>query len=199
MSSRFRSRRYRARRESARTVAGRFSHRASFLPLQRSVRWGVGLAWLGVVVVAVVLQTSVMGRIKVAGVSPDLVTVVLAYAAFRVRDNGVLLLGFVGGLLLDVSGTSVVGLWSFALTLVAWAAALTREQGGRGVSVNAVRVLLLTLAGIVAHTVISVAFAEWSLVVWEALRLIILTPLLNSVLAMVLFPLSSRLWVPSLK
>ena len=199
MSSRFRSRRYRARRESARTVAGRLSHRASFLPLQRSVRWGVGLAWFGVTVVAVVLQTSVMGRVQVAGVSPDLVTVVLAYAAFRVRDNGVLLLGFAGGLLLDVTGTAVVGLWSFALTLVAWGAVLTREQGGRGVSVNGLRVLLLTLAGIAAHTVISIAFGEWSLVLWEALRLVILTPVLNFLVAMVLFPVSSRLWVPSLR
>ena len=178
---------------------GRYSHRASFLPLHRSVRWGLGLAWLGVMVVAVVLQTSVMGRIQIAGVSPDLVTVVVAFAAFRLRDNGVLLLGFAGGLLLDVSGTAVVGLWSFALALVAWGAVLTREQGGRGVSVNALRVLLLTLAGIMAHTVISIAFGEWSLVLWEALRLVILTPVLNFFVAMVLFPLSSRLWVPSLQ
>ena len=199
MSSRFRSRRYRARRESARTVTGSMSRRASFLPLQRSVRWGQGFAWLGIIVVAVVLQTSVMGRIQIAGVSPDLVTVVIAYAAFRIRDTGVLFLGFMGGLLLDVSGTAVLGLWSFSLTLVAWGALLTREQGGRGVSVNALRVLLLTLAGIVAHTVISIAFGEWSLALWEALQRMTLIPVLTFFIAMVLFPLSSRLWVPSLK
>lgn len=199
MSSRLRSRRYRARRESARTLTGATSHRASFLPLQRSIRWGHGFAWLGVMVVAVVLQTSVIGRIQIAGVSPDLVTLVIAYAAFRVRDNGILLLGFTGGLLLDASGTAVLGLWSFSLTLVAWAAMLSREQGGRGVAVNALRMLLLTLLGIVAHTVLSVTFGEWSLVVWEALRRITLTPVLNFLLAAALFPLSSRLWVPSLK
>ena len=149
--------------------------------------------------VAVVLQTSVMGRIQIAGVSPDLVTVVIAYAAFRIRDTGVLFLGFMGGLLLDVSGTAVLGLWSFSLTLVAWGALLTREQGGRGVSVNALRVLLLTLAGIVAHTVISIAFGEWSLALWEALQRMTLIPVLTFFIAMVLFPLSSRLWVPSLK
>lgn len=199
MSSRFRSRRFRARREAARTVAGSTFGRSSFLPLHRSIRWGLGLAWLGVLVLAVVLQTSVMGRIQIVGVSPDVVTVALAYAAFRIRDNGVLMLGFVGGLLLDVSGTSVIGLWSFSLTLVAWGAFLTREQGGRGVSINALRVLLLTLAGTVAHTVISIAFGEWSLVLWEALRLVLLTPVINFLLAVVLFPMSSRLWVPSLQ
>ncbi len=157
------------------------------------------MAWLGLVVVAVVLQTSVVGRLQVGGVSPDLVTVVVAYAAFRVRDNGVLLLGFVGGLLLDVSGTSVIGLWSFALTLVAWGAAFTREQGGRGVLVNALRMLFLTLAGIAAHTVMSIAFGEWSLDIWEALRRIALIPVLNFALAVALFPLSNRLWVPTLK
>lgn len=198
MSSRLRSRRYRARRDSARAMVS-FSRRSSFLSLQQSTRWGLGLAWLGAVLVAVVLQTSVMGRIQVAGVSPDLVTAVVAYAAFRIRDSGVLFLGFVGGLLLDVSGTAVIGLWSFSLTLVAWGAMLTREEGGRGVLVNALRMLLLTLAGIVAHTVISVAFGEWSLVIWEGLRLIALTPVLNFLLAMALFPLSSRIWVPSLK
>ena len=199
MSSRFRSRRYRARRESARTLTGSVSRRASFFPLQRSIRWGRGLAWSGVVVVAVVLQTSVMGRIQIAGVSPDLVMVVIAYGAFRIRDTGVLFLGFLGGLLLDASGTAVLGLWSFSMTLVAWGAMLTREQGGRGVSVNALRMLLLTLVGIVAHTVISIAFGEWSLALWEALRRITLTPVLNFLVAMALFPLSSRLWVPSLK
>ena len=157
------------------------------------------MAWVGVIVVAVVMQTSVMGRIQIAGVSPDLVTIVVAYAAFRIRDNGVLLLGFVGGLLLDVVGTAVIGLWSFAMTLMAWGAALTREQGGRGVSVNALRMLLLTLAAIVVHAVISIAFGEWSMVIWEAVRRLALTPVLNFFLAMVLFPLSSRLWVPSLK
>ncbi|MCQ3803841.1 MAG: rod shape-determining protein MreD [bacterium] len=199
MSSRFRSRRYRARRESARTVTGSLSRRGSFLPLQRSIRWGHGLAWLGVMVVAVVLQMSVMGRIQVAGVSPDLVTLVIAYAAFRVRDNGILFLGFTGGLLLDASGTAVLGLWSFSLTLVAWVAMFTREQGGRGVAVNALRILFLTLLGMVAHTVISIAFGDWSLVIWEALRRITLTPVLNFLMAVMLFPLSSRLWVPSLK
>lgn len=199
MSSRFRSRRYRARREAARTLAGSLTRRASFLPSQPTVRWGQGLAWVGVIVVAVVMQTSVMGRIQIAGVSPDLVTIVVAYAAFRIRDNGVLLLGFVGGLLLDVVGTAVIGLWSFAMTLMAWGAALTREQGGRGVSVNALRMLLLTLAAIVVHAVISIAFGEWSMVIWEAVRRLALTPVLNFFLAMVLFPLSSRLWVPSLK
>ena len=147
----------------------------------------------------VVLQTSVVGRLQIGGVSPDLVIMVVAYSAFRLRDNGVIMLGFLAGLLLDASGTSVIGLLAFAMTLVAWGAALSREQGGRGVMVNALRILLLTLAGIAVHTVISIAFGEWSLAIWETLQRIALTPVLNFLLAMVLFPLTSRLWVPSLK
>jgi len=157
------------------------------------------LAWLAVLLVGVILQTSVVGRIQIAGASPDLLTVVVACAAFRLRDNGVLLLGFVGGLMLDVSGTSVIGLWSFAMTLVALGAALSRDHGGRGVLVNGLRIMLLTLLGIVAHTVVSVAFGEWSLAIWEALRLTVMVPALNLGLAIVLFPLLSRLWVPSLQ
>ena len=145
------------------------------------------------------MQTSVVGRLQIGGVSPDLVTMVVAYAAFRLRDNGVILLGFFSGLLLDASGTSVIGLLAFVMTLVAWGASLTREQGGRGVLVNALRILLLTLAGIAVHTVMGIAFGEWSLAVWETLRRMALIPVLNFVLAVVLFPLSNRLWVPSLK
>ena len=180
-------------------MAASVSRRATFQTSHGSVRWGLGLAWLGVILAAVVLQTSVAGRIQIVGVSPDVVTLAVAYAAFRIRDSGVLLLGFAAGLLLDVSGASVIGLWSFAMTLVAWGAALTREHGGRGVSINAVRILLLTLAGIVAHMVISIAFGEWSLMIWEALRRMALTPILNLGLAVALFPVSSRLWLPSLK
>ena len=199
MSSRLRLRRYRSKRDSARSVIGSSPRGMSFLPLQKTVRWGRGLAWLAGVVVVVVLQTSVVGRLQIGGVSPDLVIMVVAYAAFRLRDNGVIVLGFLGGLLLDASGTSVIGLLAFAMTLVAWGATLTREQGGRGVLVNAMRILLLTLAGIAAHTVISIAFGEWSLAIWEALRRMALIPVLNFALAVVLFPLSNRLWVPSLK
>ena len=199
MSSRFGARRSRARRESARSKARSVARRPSFFPGRGPTRWAVGLAWLGALLVALVIQTSVMGRVQIAGVSPDLVTVAVAAAAFRLRDNGVLLLGFVGGLLLDVSGTSVIGLWSFAMTLVAWGAAISRERGGRGVSVNALRIFALTMVGIVAHTVISIAFGEWSLVIWEALRRIVLTPILNLGLAVVLFPVLSRLWMPSVQ
>ncbi len=150
-------------------------------------------------VAVVVLQTSVVGRLQIGGVSPDLVIMLVAYSAFRLRDNGVIMLGFSAGLLLDASGTSVMGLVAFAMTLVAWGAALSREQGGRGVMVNALRILLLTLAGIAVHAVISIAFGEWSLAIWETLQRISLIPVLNFLLAMVLFPLTSRLWVPSLK
>lgn len=150
-------------------------------------------------VAVVVLQTSVVGRLQLGGVSPDLVIMLVAYSAFRLRDNGVIMLGFSAGLLLDASGTSVMGLVAFAMTLVAWGAALSREQGGRGVMVNALRILLLTLAGIAVHAVISIAFGEWSLAIWETLQRISLIPVLNFLLAMVLFPLTSRLWVPSLK
>lgn len=157
------------------------------------------MAWLAGMVAVVVIQTAVVGRLQVAGVSPDLVIMVVAYAAFRLRDNGVIMLGFAGGLLLDVSGTSVIGLLAFAMTLVAWGAALTREQGGRGVLVNALRIAFLTLAGIGVHVFISIAFGEWSLTVWETLRRMALIPMLNCVLAVAVFPLSSRLWVPALK
>ena len=199
MSSPFRSRRYRSRRDSARSIVRSLPRGTSFLGFQRSVRWGRGLAWLAGVVGIVVLQTSVVGRLQIAGVSPDLVTMAVAYAAFRLRDNGVIVLGFLGGLLLDASGTSVIGLLAFAMTVVAWGAALTREQGGRGVLVNALRILLLTLAGVAVHTVISIAFGGWSLAIWETLRRMALIPVLNFLLAVVLFPLTNRLWVPSLK
>ncbi len=199
MSSRLRSRRYRARRESARGRVGSAARRAALFTPQRPIRWWVGLVWLCALVVAVVLQTSVIGRIQIAGVSPDLLTVVVACAAFRLRDNGVLLLGFAGGLILDVSGTSVIGLWSFSMTLVAWAAAMSREHGGRGALVNALRISLLTLVGIVAHTVASIAFGDWSLAIGEAFALTVLVPVLNLGLSIVLFPLLSRLWVPSLQ
>lgn len=199
MSNRLRPRSYRSRRDSARSVVRSFRGATAFSPFQRSLRWGRGLAWLAGVVAVVVLQTSVVGRLQIGGVSPDLVIMVVAYSAFRLRDNGVIMLGFLAGLLLDASGTSVIGLLAFAMTLVAWGAALSREQGGRGVMVNALRILLLTLAGIAVHTVISIAFGEWSLAIWETLQRIALIPVLNFLLAMVLFPLTSRLWVPSLK
>ena len=68
-----------------------------------------------VVIIAYLLQTTVFQHLQLANVVPNLLlVVVVSYACLRGRTSG-LLIGFLCGLILDMHGGTVVGLYAFIL------------------------------------------------------------------------------------
>lgn len=68
-----------------------------------------------VVIIAYLLQTTVFQHLQLANVVPNLLlVVVVSYAYLRGRTSG-LLIGFLCGLILDMHGGTVVGLYAFIL------------------------------------------------------------------------------------
>jgi rod shape-determining protein MreD len=120
----------------------------------------IGLAAL-LLVVAVTLQLSLVPNLAVAGVSCDLVLIIVAGLGLSRGPEFGAVAGFVGGLLLDVvpPADHAAGRWALALTLAGYVAGRARRQtsaGPVGVAVTIVLCVALSLgvfsaAGAILH------------------------------------------------
>jgi rod shape-determining protein MreD len=119
---------------------------------------------------AVTLQTSVLPHIAVAGVTCDLVMiVVVALALSRGAEWGAIA-GFLGGLLLDVvpPADHTAGRWALALALSGYVAGLVRREtsagpvGPLGVALTVVLGAALSLTGYdVVAAIVVIPLVMW--------------------------------------
>lgn len=141
---------------------------------------------------AVVIQTTLFGRIE--AITPDLVMLSsILFALTRIRPEAVLGLAFVSGLIIDLIGTSLLGLRGIVFTIVAYIAVRTRDRADIGRVVIGLWAGLLSLVGVLAILFIGTLFGQSTLLgsgtQWEVL----LVPLSNTVIAMLVAPLFVRL------
>jgi rod shape-determining protein MreD len=145
-----------------------------------------------VMLIAIVIQTTLFGQIQF--LAPDLVMlVVILLALTHLRQELILLIGFTGGLIVDLLGSSLVGLRAVVFTMVAYLAMRTRDRVDIGRPAIAVWVGLLTLVGIVLIVVIGTLFGQTSLVGAGIGRRFIVIPLANLIIAALIAPLFVRL------
>ncbi len=145
------------------------------------------------VLAAAVLQTALFStQVKIVGVSPEFVLVVVLVAAQLIEAEQLLLLAFSSGLLLDLLGSGVLGLRALVYTAVGFVAVRlqTRTQGS--LPALAVAVGGLSLLAAILHTLLATIF-EQPLVADRLVTALWVTPLLNIVMALAFWPLASRL------
>ncbi|MEX1279371.1 MAG: rod shape-determining protein MreD [Acidimicrobiia bacterium] len=147
-----------------------------------------------IMVLAIVLQTVVLGRIRFFGVGANIVVVMVILMARWLEPRVALLLGFTSGLVLDLLGGSTLGLRALVFTVVAYAA-LRLTAGAPLASLGGVWALSL-LAEILLFVLGTLA-GQGSLLQAELLQRALVVPLLNLGLAAVLFPLLARLLAPT--
>jgi rod shape-determining protein MreD len=87
--------------------------------------------------VALVVQVSVLGRLQLPGATPDLLLLVVVGLALVFGPMGGSLTGFFGGLLADLAPPSdhAIGRYALVLCLMGYAAGLLRAEPGRQRSV----------------------------------------------------------------
>lgn len=76
------------------------------------------LIWIILVCVAVLLQTTVFGWLKLWGVTPDLIIIIVLYAAFWKGASRGATIGFIGGIIEDIASASGGRLGANALAKV---------------------------------------------------------------------------------
>ena len=98
-------------------------------PLMSAVR---ALVLTGVLLLAVVLQVAVFSVISVDGVVPNLALLVVVAAALMRGPEFAAMLGFLGGLAIDLAPPSdhVAGRWALALVVVGYLAGRVRHDAG---------------------------------------------------------------------
>ena len=150
------------------------------------------IAVIGVIVAAVVLQTTLFARLDL--ISPDLVLLAsIMFSLTRIRPEAVLGLAFTSGLVVDLIGSSLLGLRAVVFTIVAFVAIRTRDRADIGRVSIAIWCGLLTLLGILGVLLIGTLFGQSTLLgsgtQWE----ILVVPLVNTAIAWIVSPMFVRL------
>jgi len=156
------------------------------------VRIPKGLTVALLLLFAVVIQTTLFGQIRF--ISPDLVMlVVILLALTRIRPELVIGTAFLAGLLVDLLGSSLLGLRAVVFTTVAYIALRTRERAEIGRYATALWAGILTLIGVLLLVLIGTLFGQTSLLGPDVASRLLVVPLANLVLAGLLGPLFVRI------
>lgn len=135
-----------------------------------------------IVLTSVVVQTTLINQLEY--VIPDLVMLtVILLALSRVRPEAVLGVAFVSGLLLDLLGSSLLGLRAIVFTVVAFAAIRTRERAEIGRIGLALWAGLLTFGGVVLLALVGTLFGQATLLGSDVVNRLFLVPIANTVVA----------------
>jgi rod shape-determining protein MreD len=89
------------------------------------------LAVAVLIVLTVTLQVSIFASLSLGGVVPDLVMLVVIAAALERGPDYAALVGFGGGLVLDLAppADATAGRWALALVVVGYLTGLARQEG----------------------------------------------------------------------
>jgi len=137
---------------------------------------------LGLAILALIVQATVFRRFQF--VTPDLVVVVVILASLSLRPELTLVVGFVAGLLVDVSvGTTVLGLRALTYTAVAFIAVQTRSRADSSPLAVGVWAGLLTLVSVAFFLMVGVLFGQSAELGGQVFRRLIQVPLANLVAA----------------
>ena len=146
---------------------------------------------------AIVIQTSVFGRLTIGGIAPDVVVLAIALLALRTRPEVLLLASFLTGLVLDALGADALGLRALILTVIAFLAVRTTDRADYSPLAVAVWIGLVTFVAVVLLIVVGSLVGQLSMEFGEIVRRAVLVPILNLALALAGWPIVTRLLEPA--
>jgi rod shape-determining protein MreD len=145
-----------------------------------------------ILVVAVVVQTTLFAQVR--PIAPDLVLLVaILFGLTRIRPELVLLIAFSAGLLVDLLGSTLIGLRAVVFTTVAYAAVRTRGRAELGRLPTAIWAGVHTFFGLALLVIIGTLFGQTNLVGPDIGLRMIMLPVANLVLAALIAPFFVRL------
>jgi len=152
---------------------------------------------LAAVIVSVMVQTTLFRRVEPYGVAPDLVILVVIGASRWLQPEPAVLLGFTAGLLLDLLGSTPLGLRALVFTLVAFGTLRFRDAFEENPFLLMGAVGALSLVGVVLLALIGTLFGERTFSDASVWRTILLVPVYNVMAGIVVIPLLTRLLRPA--
>jgi rod shape-determining protein MreD len=115
---------------------------------------------LGLVLAAVLIQTTLFQHVRPFGYAPALgILTVIALA--RILDpEQALFVAFTGGFLQDILGGAPLGLWASTFTIVAFIALKVREREIAGTPMAILGVFALTVIGQFTYAILGTLFGQ---------------------------------------
>jgi rod shape-determining protein MreD len=150
-----------------------------------------GAALTALVLLAVVLQVAVFSSFSVAGVVPDLALLVVVAAALVRGPEFAAVLGFLGGLAVDLAPPSdhVAGRWALALVVVGYLAGRVRQDARTSAVAAVVTVAACSFVGNSLFTLSGMLLHDPAVPVSEALRVVPVSVLYDVLVAPLALPL----------
>jgi rod shape-determining protein MreD len=154
------------------------------------------LVLTGVLALAVVLQVAVFSVISVDGVVPNLALLVVVAAALVRGPEFAALLGFMGGLVIDLAPPSdhVAGRWALALVVVGYLAGRVRHDAGSSAMAALITVAACSFVGTSVFALSGLLLHDPAVSVSEALRVIPVAVLYDVLITPFVLPLLMRLF-----
>ena len=154
------------------------------------------LVLTGVLLLAVVLQVAVFSVISVDGVVPNLALLVVVAAALSRGPEFAALLGFLGGLAIDLAPPSdhVAGRWALALVIVGYLAGRVRHDAGTSALAAVITVAACSFVGTSVFALSGMLLHDSSVPVGEALKVIPVAVLYDVLVTPFVLPLLIRLF-----
>jgi len=144
------------------------------------------------------VQVSALQTIQPFGAAPDLVLLVVILGGVWIQPELAVVLGFVGGLLIDLLGLAPLGLSALSFTVAAYLTVRVREYFSYGLPIEAALVGFVTLVALGTNALIGTLFGEGTLGSPDLVRTLVLVPIYNALLALVALPLASRVYTTGL-
>jgi rod shape-determining protein MreD len=153
------------------------------------------LVLAAVLVLAVVLQVAVFSTISLDGVVPNLALLVVVAAALVRGPEFAAVLGFLGGLAIDLAPPAdhVAGRWALALVVVGYLAGKVRHDAGTSAGAALVTVAACSFVGTSIFALSGMLLHDSSVPVGEALRVIPVAVLYDVLVTPFVLPLLMRL------
>jgi rod shape-determining protein MreD len=109
------------------------------------------------------------------------------------RREGVLVMAFTGGLIVDLLSSNLLGLRAAVFSVIAFLAVRTVHRVDIGPVAVAIWAGLLTLVGVVLFLLLGTLFGQGGLVATDLGRRLVFVPLSNLVVSFAVAPLLNRL------
>jgi rod shape-determining protein MreD len=153
------------------------------------------LALAGVIVTALLLQSTIFTQIKLMGVRPELMYVVTILMAILEGPSEGAIVGFAGGMAQDFLLDQPKGITALTLTLLGYAVGLARQYiVSPSPLLPTVLVAVGTFAGVIFYETVSFLLSQSNDPLLFSIRVALLTAVYNAILTPLVYPLLRRIF-----